>query len=86
MHGRGKGGIGMDLDKLERKLRENKDLGALAGSPEGKALASRLDEKALRAAAKQGDTAALQDILRQVLSTAEGKALAEKVRKAVEKP
>ena len=76
----------MDLEKLERKLREDKGLGALANSPEGKALASQLDEAALRSAAKQGDTAALQDILRRVLSTPEGKALAEKVQKAVGKP
>ena len=76
----------MDLNQLERKLKENRGLGALAQSPEGKALASQFDENALRAAAKQGDTAALQEILQRVLSTPEGKTLAEKVRKAVEKP
>ena len=81
-----KGCIAMDLDQLERKLRENKGLGALAASPESRALASQFDESAMRAAAKQGDTAAMQDILRRVLSTPEGKALAEKVQKAVEKP
>ena len=83
---RGKGGTIMDLEKLERKIRENEGLGALARSPEGKALASQFDESALRAAAKKGDTAALQEILRRLLSTPEGKALAEKVQKAVEKP
>ena len=76
----------MDLEKLEKKLRGNAGLGALADTPEGRALAPQLDEAALRAAAKEGDTAALQDILRRVLSTPEGKALAEKVRRAVEKP
>lgn len=76
----------MDLDQLERKLKENGALGALAGSREGKAVAAQLDENALRSAAKQGDTAALQEMLRNVLSTPEGKALAEKVQKAVGKP
>jgi hypothetical protein len=76
----------MELEKLEREIRENKALGALADTPEGRALASRLDEKALRSAAKSGDTAALQDILRRVLSTPEGKALAEKVQCAAGKP
>ena len=76
----------MDLDQLERKLKGNGALGALAGSRGGKAVAARLDEAALRAAAKQGDTAALQEMLRSVLSTPEGEALAEKVQKAVGKP
>ena len=76
----------MELDKLEKKLKGNDRLGALADSPEGKALASRFDENALRDAAKKGDASALQDILRRVLSTPEGKALAEKVQKAVGKP
>ena len=76
----------MDLDQLEQKLRENKGLGALAASRESKTLASQFDETALRSAVKQGDTAAMQDILRRVLSTPEGKALAEKIQKAVGKP
>ena len=71
---------------MERKLRENGALSALADSPEGKALAAQFDERALRTAAKQGDTAALQDALRRLLSTPEGKALAEKVQKSVGKP
>ncbi len=75
----------MDLGKLEQKLRGNDALGAIARSPEGKTLASKIDSDALRTAAQQGDTAALQDILRRVLSTPEGRALAEKVQKAVEK-
>lgn len=76
----------MELEKLERNIRENSALGALADSPEGKALAAQLDGNALRAAAEKGDAAALQETLRRVLSTEEGKRLAEKVRKAVGKP
>ena len=78
--------MAMDLEKLEQELRARKELRALAASQEGKALASRLDERALRAAVQSGDSAALQDILRRVLSTPEGRTLAEKVQKAAEKP
>lgn len=73
----------MDLEKLERTLREQKDLAAAAESPEGKRLASQINDKALREAAKRGDTDTLKQILQQVLSTPEGKQLAEKVKKAV---
>ena len=76
----------MDLDQLERRLKGKDGLGALAGSPEGKAVSAQFDEAEVRAAAKSGDSAALQDILRRVLSTPEGRALAEKVQKAVGKP
>ena len=75
----------MDLEKLEKEARGSAALRALADSPEGKALAGRVDEKALWAAAKQGDAAALGEMLRQALATPEGKALAEQVQKAVGK-
>ena len=61
-------------------------LGELADAPESRALGARFDEAELREAARQGDTAAMQDILRRVLSTPEGRALAEKVHRAVGKP
>ena len=75
----------MDFDKLSRSLRERSDLSAAADSAEAKAVASRLDDAALRDAAKRGDTAALKNILAGVLSSPEGKALAERVQKAVGK-
>jgi len=75
----------MDLDKLGRDLKGNRGLNAAAESPEGKALAKRLDDAALRSAAQRGDTAALQKMLTDVLSSPEGKALAERVQKAVGK-
>lgn len=81
----GKGWLCMDFEKLERELKGKSGLNALAKTPEGRAIASQLDDDALRTAAKNGDTAALQDALRRVLSTPEGKALAEKVQKAVGK-
>ena len=76
----------MDLDQLEKELRGRKELCSLAASREGKALASRVDERALRTALQEGDNAALQNILRSVLSTPEGRALAEKVQKAAGEP
>lgn len=72
-----------EFEKLERELRGKKQFGALADTPEGKALASQLDGAALARAVQQGDTAALQSALQKVLSTPEGRALAEKVQKAV---
>ena len=75
----------MDIEKLEKEARGNAALRALADSPEGKALAGRVDEKALWAAAKQGDAAALGEMLRRALATPEGQTLAEKVQKAVGK-
>ena len=77
--------IEMDLDRLERKLRTG-GLGELANTPESRALGVQFDASELRDAAAKGDAAALQDILRRILSTPEGRALAEKVHKAVGKP
>ena len=76
--------MAMELEKLEKELRGRSELKSLADSPEGRTLAAQLDDRALRAAVKRGDGAALQDILQRVLSTPEGRALAEKVQKAVE--
>lgn len=75
--------MAMDLEKLEKELRGQSELKALADTPEGRALSARLDGDALRSAAKKGDSATLQDILQRVLSTPEGRALAAKVQKAV---
>ena len=75
----------MELEKLERELRGRPELKALAESPEGRALAAGLDEKALKKAAREGDAKALGAMLERVLSTPEGRALAEKVEKAVGK-
>ena len=75
----------MDLEKLAQEMRSRSDLSAAADSPEGRAVAGKLDDSALRAAAKRGDTAALKTMLTEVLSSPEGKALAERVQKAVGK-
>ena len=56
----------------------------LAESADGKAVSRLVDAEAVGKAAKNGDMAALQDILRGVLSTDEGKRLAESLRKAMQ--
>lgn len=76
-----------DLDKLGNELKKSgksEALMNLAESPDGKAVGRLVDAESVRKAAKSGDMAALQDILRGVLSTDEGKRLAEGLRKAMQ--
>ena len=77
----------MDLIEFEKKLRESGNTGKLmeaAQSPEGQRLQQMLDVDRIQSAARSGDTQAIKNILSQVLSTPEGKRLAEKVQKAME--
>lgn len=76
-----------DIDKLGNELKKSgksEALMKLAESPDGKAVGRLVDAESVRKAAKSGDMAALQDILRGVLSTDEGKRLAEGLRKAMQ--
>ena len=76
-----------DLDKLGNELKKSgksEALMKLAESPDAKAVGRLVDAESVRKAAKSGDMAALQDILRGVLSTDEGKRLAEGLRKAMQ--
>ena len=76
-----------DLDKLGNELKKSgksEALMKLAESPDGKAVGRLVDAESVRKAAKSGEMAALQDILRGVLSTDEGKRLAEGLRKAMQ--
>ena len=76
-----------DLEKLGAELNKSgkgEKLKSIADSAEGKAISRMVDQEKLERAAKSGDTAALKDILSQVLSTDEGKRLAEKLKKAME--
>lgn len=76
-----------DLEQLGEELSRSgkgERLKSLADTAEGKAVSRMVDQKKLERAAKSGDTAALKDILSQVLSTDEGKRLAEKLKKAME--
>lgn len=69
--------------RLEKEGKMNR-LKAIAESNDGKALADALDAQKVEQAARSGDTAALKAILNQVLSTDEGKRLAEKVKDAMQ--
>jgi len=71
-----------DLQQLGARLLQGKNgeaLRALADSPEAKRLGAALDGAETAAALRAGDEEALAALLRGVLATAEGKALAEKL-------
>ena len=70
--------------ELERQGKAGK-LRALAESDAGQRVSRMLDGAALSEAAQRGDAAALRDILSRVLSTEDGKQLAENVRRMLEK-
>ena len=77
----------LDLERVNAQTEKSgkKDrLKSLADSPEGRAVSRMLDPAAVEKAAKSGDTAALQSILSDVLSTDEGKRLAERLKEAVQ--
>ena len=76
-----------DFEKLGRELQrqgKTEKLKSLADSEEGRAVSRMVDAEAVQKAAKSGDAAALKSILSQVLSTSEGKRLAESLKKAME--
>lgn len=72
--------LGRELEKSGRRA----ELMKLAESADGKAVSRLVDAEAVGKAAKSGDMAALGDILRGVLSTDEGKRLAESLQKAMQ--
>ena len=77
----------LDLERVNAEIEKSgkKDrLKSLADSAEGRAVSRMLDPAAVEKAAKSGDTAALQSILSDVLSTDEGKRLAERRKKAMQ--
>lgn len=76
-----------DLENLGRRLEQSgksDKLRQLAESADGKAVSRMVDAEEIGKAAKSGNMAALQDILRGVLSTEEGKRLAENLKKAMQ--
>ena len=72
-----------NFEQLGRELErrgKTRELQALAESEDGARLAAMLDTKKLERAAKEGDGDALRRMLGSVLSTEEGKRLAEGIR------
>lgn len=74
------------FSELEQKLRNDPNADKImkaANSEEGRRISQSLDQSALEKAAKSGDAAALKNILSQVLSTPDGKALAQKLQEVM---
>ena len=72
----------MDMEKLGAELLAGRQGGAIrdmANSPEAKKLGAAIDTAAAERAVRSGDAAQLKALLSQILSTDEGKALAEKL-------
>lgn len=69
--------------ELERRGKAG-DIKKLAESEDGIKLAGMIDSAKVEQAARNGDADALRAMLSQVLSTQEGKRLAENVRKMME--
>ncbi len=82
---------GDDMRSIEEIGRELERQGKTAGikriaeSADGMKVSSMLDAKAVESAARSGDGEALKKMLERVLSTAEGRRLAEDVRRMMEK-
>ncbi len=66
--------------ELERRGK-TEDIKRIAESEDGQRLGRMVDAGDVERAARAGDSAALQEMLRRVLSTDEGRRLAENVRR-----
>lgn len=75
----------VELEAMKNELKKNGAARAVAESREAQELLRRVDASAWEAAAKAGDAGSLKKLLTQALATPEGKALAEKIKKAVSK-
>lgn len=69
--------------ELERRGKTD-EIKRIAESEDGQRLSRMVNSADIERAAKSGDSAALQDMLRRVLSTDEGRRLAENVRKMMQ--
>lgn len=76
----------MDFESCGRELLKGKNASALqelARSEDGRKVAAMVDGNSLEKAAREGDRNALSEALQKILSTPEGRRLAEQVKKAV---
>ena len=77
-----------DLEKLAQELRrrgKTEGIRTLADSADGQRLGSMIDGKEAERALRTGDSAALQQLLRSVLGTDEGRRLAAQLQSLMEK-
>ena len=73
-----------NIEKFGSELlqsRKGDTLRSLADSAEGKALSKKLDPAEVERAARSGDAEAIKKLIGSVLSTPEGRSLAEKLSK-----
>lgn len=68
-----------DYEKELKNSPKRDRLMEAANSAEGRRLAAAMDTEAIEKAARSGDSAALKNILAQVLSSPDGQALAKKI-------
>ena len=71
-----------DFEKISRELLKSgnaDELNKVVNSAEGKKISGMVDGNALKKAVAEGDNSTVNRILRQFLSTDEGKALAKKI-------
>lgn len=76
-----------NFEQLGRELErrgKTEQIKQLAESEDGEKLAKLIDANAVEQAAKSGDGEALRSLLSSMLSTQEGKRLAESVRRMME--
>ncbi len=77
---------GMDIEKITGELEKSgkaDKLRELADSEDCRALGAMLDAAAVAKAVAKGDGEAINGILRQVLSTEEGRRVAQKINEAM---
>ncbi len=77
-----------DLEKLAQELRrrgKSEGVRALAESADGQKLGAMIDGSAAERALRSGDSAALQQIMRGVLGTDEGRRLVAELQRLMEK-
>jgi hypothetical protein len=77
-----------DLEKMAQELRrrgKTEGIRALADSADGRKLGSMIDGEAAQRALRSGDSAALQQLLRGVLGTDEGRRLVTELQSLMEK-
>lgn len=72
--------IGQELERMGK----TQEIKRLADSEEGRRIGRLVDGQAIEAAARSGDSAALKALLAQVLSTEDGKKLAESVTRLMQ--
>ena len=73
----------MDFSEMTRAAESNGALREVSGSAEAQKLLKELDGGSIERAIKQGDSAALAAAFAKLISTPEGKALTDRVQKAV---